>query len=232
MKWLKFEEVLNADEGKENEDNEEDIFLKYKESQILIECKGIGGTSKDKECSQIDKIVQRRMKKQKSTSISGLYIVNHQRQRPPLERDNPPFKPHQVKDATYMERGMLSTWQLFNLYFDIQNNLISKQAAREGFLKSGLVEFDYDKIISIGTIAKYYKDHNVYSIELTGEIFTKNDILCFYDGHRYRTCNIDSMQQDKKPVDSASEGRVGIKFSSSDLTDLKEGTEMFKLLGD
>ena len=66
---------------------------------MTIEVKGISGTSTDKDCSQIDKVVKRKMKKYDRTDVNGLYIVNHQRYLPPLSRDNPPFKDIQIKDA-------------------------------------------------------------------------------------------------------------------------------------
>ena len=71
----------------------------------------IGGTSKDEECSQIFKIKSRRMKELKRFDVFGLYIVNHQKHLPPLNRENPPFTENQIQDAINDERGLLTTWQ-------------------------------------------------------------------------------------------------------------------------
>ena len=229
FKWLEFPNVLDADKHKEGEENEEDIVINLDKSKLLIECKGIGGTSKDSECSQIDKIVLRRIRETDPKNIFGLYIVNHQKHLPPLNRDNPPFKPKQIKDAKYNKRGMITTWQLFNLFFNIENNLITKKEARDELLEDGLIKFKYTNLISIGKVPKTYKKNDVYSTTLNGTIISKGDTLFYQVGYKHQKCIIESMQQDHTDVTSAENDKVGIKFMPKDLQELKEGTELFKL---
>lgn len=140
LEWLGFEYVKVMDEELDGK-LEEDLQVETEEGLLVIEVKGIGGTSKDEECSQIEKIKNRRMKEKKRFDIFGLYIVNHQRYQPPLIRENPPFKQLQIEDAKNEERGLLTTWQLFNLYYSIKNGCVSKEEARKAFYKYGLIEF-------------------------------------------------------------------------------------------
>ncbi len=112
LKWLGFNKVQSIDDMKsESSVKEEDIQVELPNGRLLvIECKGIGGTSTDPDCSQISKIKHRRSKERNKFDVSALYIVNHQRFLPPLRRKNPPFTQHQIQDAENDERGLLSTW--------------------------------------------------------------------------------------------------------------------------
>ena len=149
LEWLGFENVRTMDEASSGL-LEEDLQVETEEGLLVIEIKGIGGTSTDGECSQIEKIKNRRMKERSSFDVFGLYIVNHQRHQPPLVRENPPFKGEQIKDAENDVRGLLTTWQLFNLYYSIKNGCISKEEARKAFLKPGLIEFSPQDCVSLG----------------------------------------------------------------------------------
>lgn len=106
LEWLEFESVIVMDEHQENK-LEEDLQVTSSTGLLLIKAKGIGGTSKDKDCNQISKIKLRRMKEQKRFDVYGLYIVNHQRYIYPKLRKNPPFTNDQVNDAINDERGLL-----------------------------------------------------------------------------------------------------------------------------
>lgn len=88
LKWLGFESVVNLDDTNP-EILEEDIQVDYKDRFLVIEIKGIGGTSTDKDCSQISKIKYRRAEQRGKFDVFGLYIVNHQRYMPPKSRATP-----------------------------------------------------------------------------------------------------------------------------------------------
>ena len=111
FKWLGFVEVNKIDdEKKESKVLEEDLQIELTNGLLIIECKGIGGTSTDSDCSQISKIKHRRCKERGKFDVFALYIVNHQRYLPPLNRQNPPFTENQKEDAINDERGLLTTW--------------------------------------------------------------------------------------------------------------------------
>jgi len=97
--WLGFSTVIDVDEDGA-ELKEEDLRIETEKGLLVIEVKGIGGTSKDSDCSQISKIRYRRMKQRRAVDVAALYIVNHQRHLPPEDRDNPPFKEKQIEDVS------------------------------------------------------------------------------------------------------------------------------------
>ncbi|WP_374964349.1 hypothetical protein [Spongiibacter tropicus] len=75
LRWLGFESVVNLDDT--NPDIlEEDIQIDCEDRFLVIEIKGIGGTSTDKDCSQISKIKYRRAEERGKFDVFGLYIVN------------------------------------------------------------------------------------------------------------------------------------------------------------
>ena len=67
LEWLGFDNVQSMDEEvKEGEDFQEDLQIHLANNELLIiEVKGLHGTSKDNECSQISKIELRRIHERK-----------------------------------------------------------------------------------------------------------------------------------------------------------------------
>ena len=183
LKWLGFTKVVNVDDLKnESETLEEDIQIELDEGLLIIECKGIGGTSTDSDCSQISKIKYRRCEERKAFDVSALYIVNHQKHLPPLQRQNPPFSDNQREDARLDKRGLLTTWQLFQLYSDIENDIISKFEARLQLLDYGLVEFKPKDLIFIDEPKEFFLNGKVcivniedVALNVGDEIFTEKD---------------------------------------------------------
>lgn len=216
LKWLGFENIVDMDETKKEEVVlEEDIQIQLENGLLIIECKGIGGTSKDSECSQISKIKFRRCEERKAFDVFALYIVNHQRHIAPLQRKNPPFTPNQIKDATHDKRGLLSTWQLYNLYFDVENGVITKEEARESLLDFGLVEFKPTHLIKIATSEKLYQNGTICSIYINNLELKVGDKLFIEKNNKFTTVTILEIQENKKQIESISNGQIGLKLSKA-----------------
>ena len=224
LEWLGFENVVDKDETlSDGELKEEDLCFDCEGSHVILEVKGINGTSTDAECSQIDKIVSRRMRQLKTTDVHGVYIVNNQKNVEPLKRCFPPFNETQIKDAVSQSRAMVFTAQLFALYSDIENGFVTKEQARQCFLQAGLVDF-HQGFASLGVPYHYYKEDTVVCIDLKGTSVTVGDALFYKDDlGRLVGFEIESIEKDKVSLETASEGKVGIKVDRS----VSRGKELF-----
>lgn len=222
LKWLEFKNVVIKDE-QSTSILEEDLQVDHDTGLLIIETKGIGGTSKDSDCSQIAKIKLRRCEERNAFDVTALYIVNHQRYLPPLKRKNPPFTDNQIKDAINDKRGLLTTWQLFNLYFDIQNGIITKEDARIELLKFGLVEFRPRTKDKLSTPKQILKDGQIVILDLVNTKLTVGQILIAEKNNKYFKTKITSIQVDDKSASEVTNGEIGLKLE----TKISKGTTLW-----
>lgn len=185
LEWLGFDNVQSMDEEvKEGEDFQEDLQIHLDNNELLIiEVKGLYGTSKDNECSQISKIELRRIHERKYSNVHSLYIVNNERGKEPLKRQMPPFTDSQIKDAKFAHRAMTYTYQLFNMYFEIEAGIITKEEARKALFQNGLVDFR-SNFKSLGKPYNYFKNNKVACIELHDTILSVGDKVYFEDDRK------------------------------------------------
>lgn len=215
FKWLEFKSVEKYDEkNKTTGVLEEDIQIKLDDGLLIIECKGIGSTSTDADCSQISKIKHRRCKERRKFDVYALYIVNHQRFLPPLKRRNPPFTENQKQDAINDERGLLTTWQLFNLYFEIENGIVSKEETRKLILKFGLIDFRPIGLTYIYEPVEIFNGGKVCIVNIDGIELKLNDEILIEKNGKFEKTLILGIQENDKSINRASKGEIGLKLSS------------------
>ncbi len=210
LEWIGFEDIKNVDE-ETNGLKEEDIQIESDKGLLVIEVKGIGGTSKDSECSQISKIKYRRAKERGRFDVFGLYLVNHQRHIPPSERENPPFTKEQIQDAKNDERGLLTTWQLFNLYFDVQNQILTKEEALSMFYNFGHISFQPSNLIELDIVQETFLDGFVSIININGINLTVGDELFIEKNGRFSIAKLLEIKVNDNTVEFVSDGEIGIK---------------------
>lgn len=210
LEWLGFVNVVDMD-TQVITIKEEDIQIETSTGLLVIEVKGIGGTSKDSECSQISKIKYRRAKQRGVFDVFGLYIVNHQRYLPPLKRENPPFNSEQIAHAIDDERGLLTTWDLFNLFYDVEKEIINKEEARERFYDYGLISFKPKNLKLISKIEEVFLKGLVFILKLDKITLKVGDILFIEKNGKFEKLTIIELKLNDKSVDEVYEGEVGIK---------------------
>jgi len=211
FKWIGFENVINMDET-DPEILQEDLQVETNMELLVIEVKGIGGTSTDSECSQINKIKYRRAKERRSFDVYALYLVNHQRFVPPKQRTNPPFNKTQIQDAENDERGLLSTYDLFKLYFNIEAGFVTKEDARKAMFQNGLVRFLPSSAVKVQPPYEIHHNGYVVIVELRGILITTGEAVILDEDGLYKSSIIKEIQIDGKTVDVAECGEVGIRL--------------------
>jgi len=212
LEWLGFLNVKIMDNEKKNI-REEDIQIENENGLLVIEIKGIGGTSTDGDCSQIMKIVNRRQKERNAFNVHGLYIVNNQRYLPPFSRKTPPFSAEQISDAVNDERGLLTTWDLFNAFPLIQNGTITKENARNILFKKGLISFCKCFGNYLGKAKEIYKEGFVIIVNISNTIINNGDKLIAEKEGSIVKCVIKNIQISSENVITASNGEIGIEVS-------------------
>ena len=212
LRWLDFPNVVNVD--KNNPDlPEEDLQVETNNGMLVIEVKGISGTSTDNDCSQITKIRYRRAEKRDKFDVYGLYVVNHQMYIPPIERANPPFNETQINDATNDGRGLVTTFDLFNLFFNVAAGYVSKEEARNALFQIGLVSFPPSSATSIPAPHEIHYKGQVVIINLHNLEIRRGDRIVFLSDGRYDCADVLELQVDNKTVCNVSRGEVGVKLS-------------------
>lgn len=218
LQWLGFSNIVDADTTKKEEDIfEEDIQVDLGDAGLfIIEVKGINGTSTDAQCSQIHKIKFRRCEERGAFDVYALYIVNNERNIEPLKRTRPPFKDVQIKDAQKDKRGLAYTWQLFNLFFDIENGFISKAEARESLINAyGLVDFSPTNLWELGRPYNYYQKNTVICIEIKKLIIKVGDYFAYRQNDRWHKTRIVSIEENRQVLDETSNGKYGFEVEKA-----------------
>lgn len=211
LQWLGFDNVEKADdEVDEGGLLQEDIRVELNANDLLIiEVKGVHGTSTDNECAQIEKNILRRFHEHKYHTVYGLYIVNNEMGKEPLKRTLPPFNSTQIQDAKNSCRGLAYTYQLFNLYFEINNGITTKENARKCLLDFGLVDFR-NNFKSIDVPYSYFKQNTIICLEIQDTEIKVGDFFYFEDGRkRLQKVQIKSIEQEGKPLTSVDNGKTG-----------------------
>ena len=212
LKWLGFKNVIEKDSFSDGV-FEEDIQVDLEEDGLLIiEVKGIYGTSKDSECSQIEKIKHRREKERKKWDVYALYVVNHQRGIEPTRRENLPFNSRQIEDAISDERGLLTTWQLYSIFHAIELGVITKEKVRKDILQYGNVSFTPDLVCELNKPYQQWKEGIIWGLEINTPISVQDKIFVVKDGC-WSSAEIISIQQEKISYQTISNGKVGIELS-------------------
>lgn len=216
LEYLGFENVIEKDTAVEDGGiKEEDLTFDYNGACILMEVKGINRTSTDSECSQIDKVVLRRIRQNNKASFHGVYVVNNQRNIEPLQREVPPFNETKIKDAEYEMRTMAYTAQFFALYSDIENGYVRKEDVRDCFLKPGLLSVHND-LISLGVPPKFFRNRTVLCFHLKDILIKKGDMVFYFDElQRMVGAEVLDIRIDEKSIDRATSGEVSIEVSKA-----------------
>ncbi len=222
FEWLGFTEIKAID-GSEDV-LREDLQIIDNNKMYIIEVKGIGGTSTDAECAQVAKHRRKREKEHPDKIIFPIYIVNHQRYKHPVLRQNLPFSKDQIDYALSDERGLLTTWQLYKQYKLIEDKIFTKEETRNALCEHGVISLIPRNLKYIGTYSEYFKKPNAgililnnTKIKVGNEVYAKKD-------ERWIYTKINSIRVNDIDVEYAESGEVGLVTD----IELENGYEIFK----
>jgi len=214
LQWLGFNDVTDADKIPGRTLKEEDIQIQTEQGLIIIEVKGLGGKTKDSECSQVSKFRNRRQRERGKLDVHAHFLVNHERHKPALSRTNPPFSAAQIADAEFDTRGLMTTWQLLQIYQAIENGTFTKQQIRNCFYQIGYIDLMPKEMINLGIPKEIFAKNSVIVLELDQHVQLKpNDKLVYKVEDIFNEVSIQSMQSEGKSVQYTAIGLFGLKLN-------------------
>lgn len=217
LRSMGFTKILNVDEEKEkigdkgprNEDLQIDV---EGNPLILIEVKGINGKPADEDALTSNKYVAVRMRSLNRTDVQALSIINHERHKPALERDNKGiFRPEVLLNAHQHQIGLLTTWDLFKLARSFHENKWKHEDIRDLFYKCGRIEPLPTHYILAGEILKIWEEKTSFGIKLSCSTLTVGQRIAVELNSGFKEFEIKSINIDRLEVKEAKQGQdVGI----------------------
>lgn len=160
LESLGFSSVIDADENLKESSvsgpKREDLRICDGSPALLIEIKGISGMPKDEDALQVSKYMVPRMKEWNRTDVHGLFIVNHQKNLPPSERENRSvFRDDILANAIEQGFGLLTTWDLFRLARSFNKNNWVHEHVKDLFYKNSRIDIIPSHYRYLGVIEGY-----------------------------------------------------------------------------
>lgn len=127
---------------------------------------------------------------------------------------NPPFNATQITDAKNDERGLVTTYDLFKLYFNVIEGHITKADARNALYGIALVRFCPSGATALPGPYEIHHGGYVVVFKIEGLEVKVGDSVLLDCAGRYTSTQVLEIQVDGTPVESANAGEIGMKLSA------------------
>lgn len=224
---LGFNQVINVDNELGTGNKQEDLQIRDGSPLIIVEVKGINGMPTEDDTTQVVKYMNRRMRDLDRTDIRGLVIINHQRQLPPLERNNDKaFTDAQILDAENQAYTLLTTWDLFRLIRGMIQWEWPPEALRTLLQAPGRVPATPAHYTPIGVVEKRAPQQQVIGIKIEAGELKVGDRIGFVTPTGFIEQPIESMHFNKQPIQTGTQGQlVGVETTF----DIRESTIVYRV---
>ena len=129
----------------------------------------------------------------------------------------------QIDYAYNDERGLLTTWQLYQQFKLIEDGIFTKEETRQAMRQIGLITLLPKDFYSIGTVTEYFKKPKACILNLKEVEIKRDTYVWAKKGEMWKKGRICSIQVDGKDVDIAKDGEVGVVLD----IELAKGFELF-----
>jgi hypothetical protein len=234
LEKLGFRDVLNYDEELEKRgvpEMREDLHIRDRSPLVLVEVKGIKGTSTEDEALQVTKYLFPRAQELERTDLRGLSIINHQRYLPPLERRPQPFSADVLTNAQHPTSGfgLLTTWNLYRfvrnfLKHDWTHDQVAGAFYRNGFIEAVPLHYKY-----IGTVERFIEKIGVVGILMKEGELKVGDCIAFELPIEFEEQRVTSLEFENEPVESAQADMLVGTQTTLTKDQLKVGVRVFRV---
>lgn len=221
LEFIGFKKVINVDEKINNQERstlkQEDLQILDKSPALLLEIKGLSGLPRESDTMQVYKYIPRRMKEWDRTDVRGISIINHQRNIPPLERNNRNvFTKPQIDDADSNDIILITTWNLFLLVRGMVKWNWNPEVLQDLFYRKGILSKIPTNYLPVGKVVKYWKNLNVIEVKIDDNKIQKGQRVGYVTAKGYFEEYALSLEVENKNVVDAIPGQiVGIKTEYS-----------------
>jgi len=221
LEFIGFKKVINVDEKIDNQERstlkQEDLQILDKSPALLLEIKGLSGLPRESDTMQVYKYIPRRMKEWDRTDVRGISIINHQRNIPPLERNNRNvFTKPQIDDANSNDITLITTWNLFLLIRGMVKWNWNPKVLQDLLYRKGVLSKIPTNYLPVGKVVKYWKNLNVIEVKIDDNKIQKGQRVGYVTAKGYFEEYALSLEvENKNVIDAISGQTVGIKTEYS-----------------
>lgn len=210
FKEIGFTNVIDVDQQENSHNLMEDIIIEDKDPILIIEVKGLNGSSSNDDTNVVARYVGRRRNFERDKNFHGLSIINTERLIDPQLRKRE-FNEEQRLDAFNFEYGIMQTWTFYQLFRGFKKWNWNLEVFKDIFYQSGEISPIPPFYHEIGTITNLFREPQVIEITLCNSI-SIGDKLAVYYQFRYFEFGIERIEINHVSVESATNmDVVGVK---------------------
>lgn len=233
LQSIGFKKVVNMDKEESEKTNQrlrEDLQIRDHQPILLIEVKGISGLPKDEDSLQVSKYLFPRAKELGTFELQGLSIINHQRNLPPVKRqDKKLFHEDILTNAKEQGFGLMTTWDLFKLARSFQKNNWKHEHIKDIFYQTERILPLPSHYQLLGIVDEIWKEAQAIGIKIENGYIQKGCKLAFEFANEFEEQEVTSLQLEGENQDKIDAGKVaGIKVSQ--INSFKKKIRVYKVV--
>ena len=208
----------------------EDLRIGDESPVLLVEVKGLSSLPKDAAALQVSKYVLPRIREWDRRDIQGLEIINHQKNIPPLERENiATFRQEIVVNAEEQKFGLLTTWDLCRLVRSFLKNNWRYGQVKGVFYRAGRIDPTPMHYQPVGTVERFWEKAGAIGVRLTNGRLREGDRVAFELPVEFEEQNALSLQVDNVAVVEATPGQLVAIKTHLTKEQARKGIRVFKV---
>ncbi|MNQ16938.1 hypothetical protein D3C85_299450 [compost metagenome] len=98
------------------------------------------------------------------------------------------------------------------MYFDIENNIISKYEARETITNYGLIDFKPTNLKFLYNPTEFFQDNQICIVNIENIVLIKNQYVYIEKNGRFEIAKLLDIQLNGSSVEQSNNGELGLKF--------------------
>jgi hypothetical protein len=197
---------------------------------LLVEVKGLNSMPKEEDTLAVAKYRAPRMEQLNRTDIRGLAVINHQRNLPPLERQNEnTFQDDVIKNANAQSLAVITAFDLFRLVMNKRNLSWSDRTVIPLFYENGRVNVVPKHYRRAGVIERVFPEAEVAGIRVDDEGFSVGDHLAVELSMQFGEFEVVSIEVNDVAVKRVSIGDPAGVRTTPPMSGAKRGARVFKV---